>query len=54
MRPTNPAVYECPRGKNGLHTWRRREDGTAVCRDCATVLNKADANDCFLDTERRL
>lgn len=52
MRKDNPAVYECPKGKAGLHTWRRRPDGTAVCVQCQKELNREDAEDCFTDRER--
>lgn len=50
MRVNNPAVYECPKGRNKLHTWHRQADGTAVCVCCKLVLKKADADDCFRDS----
>lgn len=49
MRKNNPAVYECPIGKNKLHTWRRNADGSAQCVHCKTILNKTDADDVWRD-----
>jgi hypothetical protein len=51
MRPSNPACYECPKGKSRLHTWKRLPDLTAVCVECKQVLNKNDAAECFYDRE---
>lgn len=47
MRKDNPAVYECPKGKSRLHTWKRLDDGRAQCKDCKLILNREDAEDCF-------
>lgn len=49
MHKNNPAIYECPKGKQTLHTWKRRSDGTAICKHCQLVLSKEDADDAFLD-----
>lgn len=52
MRPSNPACYECPKGKNGLHHWRKSVDGKmAMCIRCGLELNEADTADCYHDTE---
>ena len=34
MRIDNPAIFECPKGKNGLHRWRLRGVGTSVNAEC--------------------
>jgi len=52
MRPSNPACYECPKGKNTLHTWRRNADMTATCIECDTTLSVEDAAECFRDYEQ--
>lgn len=31
MQLDNPAVYECKGSTQGIHMWRRNEDGTAIC-----------------------
>jgi len=49
MRKDNPACYECPKGKQGLHTWRENLDKTATCKHCKLTINKRDAADCFGD-----
>lgn len=33
--------------ENGLHHWRRREDGTAYCKRCEMELTVAEATECF-------
>lgn len=39
MKPDNPAVYECPKDKRGIHSWRRYEEtGRAMCVKCKLVL----------------
>lgn len=47
MRPSNPACYECPKGRNTLHTWKRNKDLTARCVECGLTLNKIDAAEVF-------
>lgn len=51
MRKDNPAVYECPKSRGGIHFWRRLTDGTgrAKCAHCRQMLSKRDADDCFRD-----
>lgn len=49
MRKDNPAVYECPKGKAGLHTWKRLPDRTAICVRCKTTLTQEQADDCWED-----
>lgn len=53
MRKNNPAVYECPKGKSKLHTWKRVEgsSGKAVCVECDLVLNREDADEVFDEGE---
>ena len=53
MRSDNPACYTCPKGKNGLHTWRREPDRTATCVCCNKRLTVEQTADCFYDSERR-
>lgn len=51
MQKNNPACYECPKGKNGLHTWSKILDHKkigmigAVCKHCKLVLIKEQAED---------
>lgn len=45
MNKNNPACYECPKGKAGVHTWKRNEDGTAACMKCGKLLTKEQADD---------
>lgn len=47
MRKDNPAIFQCPKGKSKLHTWKRLDDGRAQCQNCKLVLNKVDADDTF-------
>jgi len=48
VRPSNPACYECPKGKDGLHTWRRNPDGRfAMCVKCGLELNETDTAEVF-------
>lgn len=47
MHPDNPAVWECKKSKNTLHTWKRNPDQTATCKDCKIVLSKIHANEAF-------
>lgn len=50
MRKDNPACYECPQGRNGIHTWRRNpQTRRATCDDCGLELNNEDSADCFND-----
>lgn len=49
MKSDNPAVYECPKGKNKLHTWKRNPDLTATCVHCKTSLSRQHADECFED-----
>lgn len=42
MKPSNPAVYECKKSGNTLHTWV--DDGaTLMCFHCHVVLTPAQA-----------
>lgn len=57
MRKDSPAVYACPKGKNGLHHWRlfKRVDtdkpgcpviaASAVCTKCDLKVQGQDALD---------
>ena len=51
MQKDNPACYECPKGKNGLHTWSKILDhekiemSSAFCMDCRKILTKVQAED---------
>ena len=54
MQKDNPACYECPKGKGGLHTWERCPDGTgrnpltrARCVKCNLELVAGFAFDVF-------
>lgn len=55
MKPDNPACYECPADKRGIHTWRKYEDtGRAMCRKCLLVLTPAQTADVFREDSRAL
>lgn len=45
MYKSNPACYECPKGKNKLHTWERNIDKTAKCKYCKLKLTVEQAED---------
>lgn len=55
MQKNNPACYECPKGKNKLHTWSpimRQEEGWKIdtivgakCLHCKKILTKEQAED---------
>lgn len=52
MNKSNPACYECSKGKNKLHTWSPiikcdiiREMIGAICLHCGLVLTKEQADD---------
>jgi hypothetical protein len=47
MHLDNPAVWECPKGYQKLHTWKRRKDGTAYCRKCDVQLTVAQTREVF-------
>lgn len=49
MDKNNPAVYECPKGKSGLHTWERNPDMSATCKSCKLYLTVLQAADCYED-----
>lgn len=54
MRRDNPACYECPRGRSGLHTWQRKGgDKTAHCVECGLKLNERDTAEVFEDEDDR-
>jgi len=40
-------VYACPKNDSGIHTWRERQDGTAICTQCMLELNAEDTASCF-------
>ena len=48
MRPNNPACYECPKGRSGVHIWKLVDAG-AICTLCKTKLDAEQARDCFFD-----
>lgn len=52
MQKDNPACFTCPKGKQSLHTWKRRPNGRAFCTQCGLTLTKAQTADCFRDMER--
>lgn len=50
MRHDNPACYECPKGKNKLHTWSSIIENEinrvgAICLHCNIILTKSQADD---------
>jgi len=45
MEKDNPACYECPNTRSGIHTWICRDDGTAYCLKCNKELTKPQADD---------
>lgn len=47
MRPNNPACYECPDHKSGVHHWIRRDDKTAYCLKCNLELTKEQADEVY-------
>lgn len=47
MDKNNPAIYECEKGRDGFHVWKRNPDRTATCVKCKLVLTVEQANDCF-------
>lgn len=49
MNKDNPACYECPKTKSGVHHWIRRDDGTAWCLKCDEELTKPQADDVWRD-----
>lgn len=41
-----PAIYECKGDiKQGLHMWRRNDNGTAYCLNCRQKLTKKQADE---------
>ena len=44
MEKSNPACYECPNTRSGIHTWICRDDGTAYCLKCNKELTKPQAD----------
>ncbi len=57
MTPSNSAYYECPKGRNKLHTWSpiiendTRRIG-AMCLNCNLVLTAAQADEVFEDNSK--
>ncbi len=47
MRSSNPACYECPKGKDKIHTWKRKLTGRAYCVKCGLEIAKEFANEVF-------
>lgn len=49
MDKNNPANYECPKSKNGVHTWSpiytNQIRTAAICVLCGLILNKVQADD---------
>lgn len=42
--PVDKWAYECPRGKDGLHTWRRTGEREEIaCVHCKLTLSKSEA-----------
>lgn len=49
MDKDNPACYECPKGKNKLHTWKRLTMGGAWCQKCNLFICEEHAKQVFED-----
>lgn len=50
MRKDNPACYECPTGRDGLHWWRRDKiTMQATCAHCKLTLTKQDTAEVYHD-----
>lgn len=49
MQLDNPAIYECKGSSQGIHVWRRNEDGTAYCLNCRQKLTKKQADEVWSD-----
>jgi len=49
VRKNNPACYECPKDRGGIHTWKRLNDGKAICVKCKLELNQQDTAEVFED-----
>lgn len=60
MRMENPACYECPKGKDGLHTWKKvpvgervggkvvlGDEWRACCTKCHLVLDREFSDDVY-------
>lgn len=48
MQIDNSACYECPKGKNKLHSWYLMNDGLrAKCGNCGLVLDKDQTLDVY-------
>lgn len=48
MRKDNPACFECPRGRDGLHWWKRDETTMqATCQCCRLTLTKQDTAEVY-------
>lgn len=51
MNKNNPAIYECKKGKNKLHTWKLTCRHTARCLECGLYLNKEQTTEVFMDCQ---
>lgn len=49
MDKSNPACYECPKTKSGIHHWQLRDDRTSYCIKCNNELTKAQTYDVWKD-----
>jgi hypothetical protein len=47
MHLNNPAVWECPKGYQNLHTWKRRRNMTAYCTKCGSELTAEQTAEVF-------
>ncbi len=51
MQKNDSTVYECFKGKNKLHTWKRYQVGTSRCLECGLYLNKEQTAEVFMDCQ---
>ena len=49
MQKDNPACYECPDHKSGVHHWQKRDDGTSYCLKCNLELTKEKTAEVWAD-----
>lgn len=51
MRKDNPAIYECHKSTNKLHSWKlNAHTKRATCKHCKLELNQEDTKDCYDNT----
>lgn len=51
MQLDNPAVYECRGSSQGIHLWRRNDDGAAYCLNCRQKLTKKQADEVWTNND---